>query len=266
MPLRGVICSDTKEQFSFEECLLCAKNGEPRHCHNSYQLLKAMSLNGVERKDAGLSATMLLDKCKRRVILQAEEEYWEDPEDMWPRVRGSAFHTFIENYSEGLEPFLQEVRLRKSIEVDGAEIEITGKPDLILLDRKLIIDFKSVRDVKSPYLKILDGEAVESHIQQINIYRWLAWGGWTISDDSEQMFVEVDKGGIQYFDMMEQVKCSVPIWSIEETESFIREQVKPLAHYELTGELPPIMMDTVWNRRHKMCSTCPVRKQCDARI
>lgn len=274
MPLRGVKCSDTGEHFSFEECLLCSKNGGPRHCHNSYQLLKAMSLNSHERRDAGLSATMLIDKCKRRVILQQEEDYWEDPYDMWARVRGSAFHAFFEQYSDGLEPYIQELRFKKIIEVDGVDIEITGKPDLILLDRNLIIDFKSIRDVNSSYLNILDGEAKEEHIQQVNIYRWLAWGGIAMPTKEQQAegikeepyFIEIDKAGIQYFDMMEQVKCAAPLWNIETTEEFIREQVRPLAHYEITGELPPIMMDKVWGKRHRMCSTCPLRKQCDERI
>src|SRR5690606_7046191 len=107
--------------------LLCARqSGSDRWCHAPYALIKGMASNSEERKDAGLSATMLLDPCARRVILQQEEEFHEPPSRYWARFRGTIGHLMMEQYDDGGEGIIQEVRFKKTIELDGEEIEVTG--------------------------------------------------------------------------------------------------------------------------------------------
>lgn len=266
MPLAGVLCDDPREKgqrYSFDACLACARTGGPRKCQNPYQLIYAMSRNQIERKDAGISATMLLD-CPRRVILQAEEPYFEAPSAYWPRLRGTIGHLLVEQYGDGLEPKIAEVRFRKSVEVQGVQVEITGKPDMILPERKLIIDYKSNKNVDDPYQPMKKGQAKVEHVEQVNIYRWLLAGGVNM-DTGEITHVDIEEGQIHYFDMMRWLPpTSVPIWPLEETEAFIKRHLDPLITYQLGGEMPHLLTD-IWGERHNWCNYCPVREQCDAR-
>jgi hypothetical protein len=266
MPLVGILCDDPKfkgEQYDFDTCLRCAATGGPRKCNTPYQLIYAMGQNQVERKDAGISATMLLD-CARRVVLQKEVDYYEHPSAFWPRLRGTLAHLLVEQYSDGLEPKIAEVRFRRTIEIDGVAFEITGKPDMILPERKLIIDYKSNKNVEDNYQPMKDGKAKKEHIEQINIYRWLIGGGVNM-DTGEITNIDIEEGQILYFDLMRwKEPISVPIWTLEETEEFIRERVRPLYIHETTGELPPKLTD-FFGDAHAFCSFCPLRKECYSR-
>lgn len=266
MPLVGILCDDPKhkgEQYDFETCLACARDGGPRKCSSPYQLIYAMGQNQVERKDAGISATMLLD-CSRRVILQQEVPYYEHPSAFWPRLRGTLAHLLVEEYSDGLEPKIAEVRFRRTIEIDGVAFEITGKPDMILPERKLIIDYKSNKNVDDSYQPMVKGQAKQEHVEQINIYRWLIGGGVNM-DTGEITNIEIENGQILYFDLMRwKEPISVPIWPIEQTEEFIRSKVAPLYHHQQTRELPPKLTD-FFGGPHVFCSFCPLREECYSR-
>lgn len=266
MPLTGILCDDPKhknEVYAFETCLACSASGGPRKCSSPYQLIYAMTQNQIERKDAGISATMLLD-CSRRVILQQEVDYQERPSAYWPRLRGTLAHLLVEQYSDGLEPKIAEVRFRRTIEIDGVSFEITGKPDMILPDRKLIIDYKSNKDVEDNYQPMKNGKAKQEHVEQINIYRWLISGGVNM-DTGEITNIDVEYGQILYFDLMKwRDPISVDIWPLDQTEEFIRNKVTPLYNYKKTGELPPKLTD-FFGDAHIFCSFCPLRAECFSR-
>lgn len=266
MPLVGVRCDDPKhksETYSFDECLACSLAGGPRRCNNPYQIIYAMTRNKIERKDAGISATMLLD-CPRRVILQQEHDYVEAPSAYWPRLRGTLAHLLVEQYSDGLEPKIAEIRFKKTITIEGLDFEITGKPDMILPDRKLIIDYKSNKDVDDQYQPMVKGKAKTEHVEQVNIYRWLLAGG-TNMDTGETVDIEIDKGEIHYFDLMRwKEPIEVPIWPLDEIDLFLVKRIKPLLEYRLKGQMPPKMTD-FFGDRHTWCSFCPLRDECDAR-
>lgn len=266
MPLVGVICDDPKYKgitYDFDTCLQCSRTGGPRSCSSPYPLIYAMTQNSVERRDAGISATMLLD-CSRRVILQQEEDYYEPPSAYWPRLRGTLAHLLVEQYCDGLDPKVAEVRFKRTIVIDDEEFEITGKPDLILPDRKLIIDFKSNKDVEDSYQPMKNGKAKTEHVEQINIYRWLVSGG-VNTETGEITHIDIDYGQILYFDLMRwKTPISVPIWPLETTEEFIRSKVRPLHKYKTEGILPEKIKD-FFGDRHIWCQFCPLRDQCDAR-
>lgn len=266
MPLTGVICDDPnhkEERYTLEQCLACSRNRGPRSCNNPYQVIYAMTQNKIERKDAGLSATMLLD-CPRRVILQAEEDYHERPSAYWPRLRGTLGHLLVERYGDGIGQHIAEVRFNKTLDIDGHALTVTGKPDMVLVDHKLIIDYKSNKNVDDEYQPMVKGKAKPEHIEQVNIYRWLMAGG-TNMDTGESTIIDIEYGEIHYFDLMKWMNpISVPIWPLAQTEAFIRTKARPLVQYQQRGTLPPILTD-FWGDRHLFCSYCPVREHCDAR-
>lgn len=266
MPLTGVICDDPNhknERYTFEQCLACSRNRGPRKCSTPYQVIYAMTQNKVERKDAGLSATMLLD-CPRRVILQQEEDYEERPSAFWPRLRGTLGHLLVERYGDGIGPAIAEVRFTKEIDIDGVKLTVTGKPDMVLPNHKLIIDYKSNKNVDDEYQPMVKGKAKPEHVEQVNIYRWLMAGG-TNMETGEIADIDIDKAEIHYFDLMRwMAPISVPVWPLAQAEAFIKTKARPLVAYKQNATLPPIMKD-FWGDRHLFCSFCPVREQCDAR-
>lgn len=258
--LVGVICEDDGQQYPFDECIACSLNGGPRRCNFPPSLMIAMARNKSERKDAGISATAILD-CPRKVILTRETDYHERPSAYWARFRGTIGHLMHEHYAPDLDHIVQEVRRRKTIDVDGVPVEITGKPDWVDVERGLIVDFKSVKSVNVKPIK--DGLPKEGHTEQVNVYAWLCAGG-TNMDTGEIEHFEIAKGGIQYFCMSGTVKVGVDIWPLDETEAFVRERLRPQVRYQRTGELPPFWRDERGNR-HVLCNYCPVREVCDER-
>jgi hypothetical protein len=225
-----------------------------------------MSKAKRERADAGISATMLLD-CPRKVVLMAEEDYYEHPSKYWARFRGTIGHLMMEAYGSEEENVVQEVRFRKTVEVDGVDIEITGKMDWVDLTRKLIIDFKSTKSINRKPIK--DGEPKEDHPKQVSIYRWLLWGGMNMETtdllpEMKEQFIEIERAGILYFDMSGTKKVAAPLWSLDETEAFIIERLRPIAQYKQGGKLPPIWMNER-GYRHILCDWCALRDVCDAR-
>lgn len=269
MPLKGVVCDSKNpkyagEKLSFDACLLCARRSQSdRWCHAPYALIKGMASNSVERKDAGLSATMLLDPCARRVILQQTEDYYEAPSRYWARFRGTLSHLLMETYDGGGEGIIQEVRFRKAVtvEVDGVqvEVEITGKMDHVDVNQKLIIDYKSIKSINAQ--PVNQGRCKPEHAEQVSIYRWLLDGG-TNMETGETVHYDIERAGIIYFDMAGTRKIGAPMMSLEETEAFIRERVTPFARFSFTGELPDLWYDEKGNR-HRFCDFCAVRDICD---
>ena len=228
----------------------------------------AMSRNQEDRKDAGMSATMILD-CPRRVILSKEHDFYERPEDYEARFYGTIGHAGFEMYGGEFEGVIQEQRYRRSLDVDGVEVEITGKSDWVDKERHLIIDYKFIDSVTSKPVSV--GLAKDGHESQVNVYRWLVAGG-TNMVTGEVDHIDIEYGGIHYVTRGKKVdknkptarKVAVNIWTLEETEEFIRERLRPHVVYQQTKELPPILTDEK-GRRHYFCNYCPLREACDAR-
>lgn len=269
MPLIGVVCDSENpeyagEKLSFDACLLCARrSGSDRWCHAPYALINGMASNSVERKDAGLSTTMLLDPCARRVILQQTEDYYESPKAYWARFRGTIGHLMMEQYDGGGDGIIQEVRFKKAItiDIDGeeVEVEITGKMDHVDENQELIIDYKSIKSINAQ--PVNRGQCKPEHAEQVSIYRWLLWGG-TNMETGDTVQIKISKAGIIYFDMSGVRKIGAPLMSLDETEAFVRERVEPFARFQRTGELPDLWYDDR-GYRHRWCDYCPVREICD---
>lgn len=254
--LRGVRSDDQRDYgtpYDFAEYIDRYQKGLTRS-HYPIEMIIAMSRNAEERSDAGISATMLLD-CPRKVILAEEEDFYEFPADFWARFRGSIGHLMMEYYGEDDPDVIREVRVRKYINVDGVSVEITGKSDKINTRDKLIVDYKSIKAVPD--------KPKPTHEPQVNIYRWL-WDGGVRMDTGEQVSVEIERGGIVYFDMEKVVKLPVSIWPLEQIEQFIIDKLRPHVRYQQEGVLPSILYNE-GGRRSALCNYCALKQACDAR-
>jgi RecB family exonuclease len=222
-----------------------------------------MRQNGVQRKGAGMSATMVLNKCARQTILQQEHDYPEHPKSYHARWRGTGFHSVLEDIGDVPDHVVQEIRFFKTVKVDGEDVELSGQADYIDLKRKLIIDYKTTDSLN--VIPIKNGIAKDGHEAQVNIYRWLTSGG-VRKDTDEVVHFEIERAGILYVSMKGTKKIGVKVWDMEETEQFIIERLRPLVQYRSTGELPPLLMDERSPRKRSyLCNYCPVREICDER-
>lgn len=267
--LKGVKCDSVLPEYNgqelpFEHCLKCARVGHGiddgfglRWCHAPYAQIKAMARNQEDRRDAGLSVTMLLDNCPRSVILKQEHDYYEAPSKFYARFRGTLGHLMMEEYDDGGEGIIQEVRFSKSITVLGEEIEITGKMDHVDTVNKLILDYKSVGSINTK--PINQGTPKDEHVWQINFYRWLLLGGVRM-DTNEEVFHDIERAALIYFDMKGIRKIKAELFDLDDVEREIRNRVLPYALHKRDGELPP--PTTMFNADKWMCNNCPVKDTC----
>ena len=263
MALVGVLCDDIAaygDEFTFDQCIACSLAGQPRRCHAPTPLLVAMAEAQRDRKDAGVSATMILD-CPRKIALQGQHDWREHPASYWARFRGTLAHAMLEQYAPPTDAAIIEVRRRKTYTVDGVDIAITGKPDYIDVERGLLLDYKTTQSLDRAPVK--QGKPKPDHEEQINIYADLCDGGARL-DTGEIEDIQITAGGIVYMDMKSYRKVPVRIWEPDEREAFIVERLRPLAAFRATGELPPVLTEPggqrSWKCAHKWCA---LREVCD---
>ncbi len=195
-------------------------------------------------------------------------------------------HGVAAQYAAEADHLIAEKRFAMMVEtLDGRLVEVTGQPDLVLLDQKKLLDFKTIKSVptgwrsyvcpetdqliaEGPYTlrrKSLDcphcalgshlTKTVETigppraklhHILQLSLYHLLLY----------RNGIEVDRGEVLYVDMDTQCRIPIGLLPLDEAERYLRERVT----LAIQADLPPILTDPdeVWQ-----CSFCPVRTVCE---
>lgn len=286
MSLAGFTCDAEDLPVSIEACLVCARGGALPGCHQTVPVLTGI-VQGLRPDDFGLTVTTLIG-CVRRARLMRETAYWLKPAQSYWAYRGQLLHGVAAQYAADDPHAIAEQRFSMDVVApNGESIEISGQPDLVLLDQHLLLDYKTTKAVptgwrsyvcpetdrvisEGPYAlrrKSLDcphcrlgshpTKAIEvigpprakaHHVLQLSLYRLLlARNG-----------ITVDRGVVLYLDMDTQCRIPVDLLPIEDAERYLRERVA------LAGQpdLPPILTDPdeVWQ-----CGYCPVRAACEQR-
>jgi hypothetical protein len=231
--LVGIICPYDGTMQEFDTCIACHEGGGKRNCDAPVELLKSMRDNHIERRDAGWSASTLLD-CPRAVALREHYDFYEAVSSGWNKARGTWLHAMMEADTEYPEGVVKEERIEKYVDVDGERIRITGKPDYTNTKRGVLIDYKSKH--------LLPSKLDPRHEAQFNIYAWL-WNGGTMCRTNEQVFVQIKSGGMHYItwhakEGMQFRKMAYPVWDASETEAFVITHATPLVLYKQTNVLP----------------------------
>lgn len=197
-------------------------------------------------------------------------------------------HGVAAQYAEETDQVLAEQRLSIVVEtLTGALVEVSGQPDLVLLDRKHLIDFKTTKSVptgwrayvcpetdqvisEGPYalrrrfiecphctLGQHDAKAIEvlsaprakvQHVLQVSLYRLLL----------HRHGLTVETAEITYQDMDTQVRVPVDLLPLDDAERYLRERVT----LAIQSDLPSVLTapDEVWE-----CGYCAVSAVCAAR-
>jgi hypothetical protein len=283
MPFSGFVCEADGSPVTPDACLACARNGAQPGCH-----LTAPVINGILKHlrpdDAGLTATTLLG-CARKWQLSQTHDYWIKPSEAWWSYRGQLLHGDLAQYAEA-DPFaLAETRYEMTTDIDGKSVTISGQPDVILIDRACLMDYKTTRRVPSPWrtwacpdsgeviregqfawrAKWMDcpacGErhaaaeieavgqprAYRQHVQQVSLYRLLL----------HENGIDIATAEIVYMDMATQLRVPVELMSLDEAQTLLKQRLSLF----LKDELPGVLTDPeeVW-----LCDFCPVRSACEA--
>lgn len=196
MPLRGFKCPSyvptAGTQNTFEWCV----NSCPHQCQPDFVLKKIAELEGGNEHVGDMLSPTALSGCVRRLILSRREDYWTEPAKLFDVTRGGLVHGFLDNC--GIPGVIQERRIYKTVTTGpDSPWTISGRVDYYDPAKKRISDIKTMSD-KGLYVVYNQGAKPE-HIWQLNLYRWLMWGGHLDTPDGPQIFWPVDTLQLHFF-------------------------------------------------------------------
>jgi hypothetical protein len=286
MSLAGFLCDAEDLPVTIEDCLACARSGALPGCHQTAPVIAGI-IRGLRPDDFGLTITTLIG-CLRKWRLMRDTAYWLKPAQSYWAYRGQLLHGVAAHYAADDPQAIAEQRFTITIALpDGQSIEVSGQPDLVLIDQRLLIDYKTTKAVPGGWrayvcpetdqliaegLYALRRKAIECphcalgahltkaietigpprakrhHVLQVSLYRWLL----------HRHGIDVDHAEILYLDMDTQCRIPIDLLPLAEAERYLRERVA----LAVQADLPPILTDPeeVWQ-----CDWCPVRAACEER-
>jgi hypothetical protein len=243
LPLVGTICCQDGKPKPFAECI---RNCRERGCQHPLPILVSMSKESEKRDGIGYSSSTL-SQCPRQHVLAARNDYYESPDDYYPRWMGTLGHLAV----EASGPYVgisQEVRYHATVSVDGLDVAISGQPDWYDTQAKELDDYK--------YTAYPPREPRPEHEAQLNVYAWLL----------ENNGLDVDTARVIYLHPKNrqtgkrQTTYDVSLWSPEAVERYITAKLLPHVTYLRDGNLvrlglPP---EDAWKAQF-----CPFRHSCN---
>ncbi len=286
MPLAGFNCDAEDLPVTIEACLTCARSGALSGCHQTAPVIAGI-IRGLRPDDFGLTVTTLIG-CVRKARLMRETPYWLKPSASYWAYRGMLMHGVAAQYAKEAGQLIAEKRFAMTVmTLEDRLVEVTGQPDLVLLDQKKLLDFKTIKSVPTgwrsyicpeteqvisegsyalrrkliecPHCRLGQHEvktievigeprAKVHHVLQLSLYRLLL----------DRNGIVVNSGEVIYQDMDTQRRIPVDLLPLAEAERYLRERVT----LAVQADLPPILTDPdeVWQ-----CDWCPVRTVCEER-
>jgi hypothetical protein len=250
MPLAGFL-NAKGEKCSFEYALDNADTDEFPYPRPVMQGI----VDQQQQRDY-ISVTSILH-CVRAEFLKRTEPYYMTVDSAYAMFRGTLFHALMEKHAqEGARIEEKHVRTYKGVEIGGTfdSLRIVQEGDVTVLE-----DWKTTNNLPrydTPYT---------SHIQQVNLYRWLVGLDpdkvrlvvWYFSMDG--MKRTVLKDGKQQ--SRNGRKPQRQVWTDAEVEAFLDDRLLKLRASIVTKVALPyalVPQDDKW-----ACPTCPVRSRCD---
>ena len=226
--IKGFICEKTGEKMAFDDCLECARTRLNRKLGCPFDEATIAGMIFYQQNRTGISVTML-SGCHRGTFIGRHNDTYTYPSGQYWAFRGQIGHKIMEEVSLHKDE-VKEKRFVK--EWDG--IEISGTPDLIIPNQKVLKDYKTSKAVPS-YRSKTTGQisAWENHRVQLNLYRWL-------------VPYEIETMEVVYFSMEETLICPVEIWPEEakrksemSVDRYLEENLVPLKMALDSDTMPP---------------------------
>jgi CRISPR/Cas system-associated exonuclease Cas4 (RecB family) len=242
-------------------------------------------LDGLRPDDFGMTVSTLLS-CPRKVQLMQEWPYYLKPSESWWAYRGQLMHGVAFEYAKHDPLAFAEARFSMLVDTpDGGSLKVSGQPDLVMVDRFHLVDFKTTKRTPRPWLTftcpetgklIREGQwagrgktiacphcesgghpkkevksegpprAYDRHVKQISLYRLL------LAENG----IEVSSAEIVYQDMSEQVRIPIQMMPLSETRTLLEFLVAEHTQEDLPGII--IDPDKAWE-----CDWCASRDKCE---
>lgn len=223
-----------------------------------------------QRSDEVPSASVIAG-CLRQFTLKRRVPYYEKPASMLAPLMGTAFHAWMEKYTEVDAPELEdftagggytmtkggprhkELLLRATLDL-GLEgyhaVPVLGRCDY-LHEGEVLADWK-----KKGYIPV-GFKPPREHQTQLNIYNWLA---------SKEAYQPAKRWELRYVSEAWAVRFTRPMKPLEAVEDYIKERLTIWASAESSGRLPaPVpafFEDGPKGKGAFPCSHCPVAEAC----
>lgn len=245
MPIVGVICGMDGTCQAFETCIHAHETmSTERNCHVPVASIKSQRDNMKFRKDAGVSASVVL-ACPRAYAIEQTYDLYESVISGYNKFRGTLIHALFEADPDPPSWVVQEERIMRWVVVNGKKVRVTGKPDYVDPKYRVLIDFKSKHNLPT--------KMDPRHEAQFNIYRWLLKNG-IFTRTNEPCQIEVDRIGAHYVTFNTTAekawkKVLYPVWEYEEVERMVIRRLEPLTKWQEDGILPecsPFIENRYW--------------------
>jgi CRISPR/Cas system-associated exonuclease Cas4 (RecB family) len=282
MPMIGFECeADSPESavVTTDHCLACARRGALPGCPATAPVVRGI-VTGLRPESFGLTVTTLLS-CPRKRRLEQAEPYTLRPSELWWAYRGQLMHGIAAEYARQDGEAIAERRFSLLV----GETEVSGQPDLVLVARRHLVDYKTTRAVPGPQRtwscpesgRVIRTSAfawrrkwmpcphctgkqhtardIETrdppqpyprHVQQLSLYRLILW----------ENGIEVETAELVYMDMQQQLRLPVALLPLNEARTLLERR---LALHQQDA-MPDVLTDPAeaWE-----CDFCPVRAACD---
>ncbi len=285
---RGFLCELDESKVLPADCLACSHTRQAQGlntCHFPPPVVRGIVESSQPRKLQGYSATELIG-CHRKVVLQDRADYWVKLSQAYWLFRGHLGHAIVEQY-HGDGVIAEE---RFYAEVDG--MLITGQPDVVYPDDRLLVDYKTTKSVPKGRKRYtctdcgavirenkwkarrgttlacecgvcheagvdiepesLPPQPYDAHVAQLNVYAWL------LAEND----VVVESAQVVYLDMSAPLPVAVELWPLARTESFVRRQLAALLERDPRTGMPSGVRDDPGD--NWQCDYCAVREQCES--
>ncbi len=137
--------------------------------------------NDNPHKGKRISATMLVGGCSRKSLLERTEDYYIEPSQGLPTLRGSLLHALVEQgKSKELEKnYLIEQHMELPVTTKSGSWSLSATLDLYDKKRKTLYDTKTLQSYAVE--KLVRGEnngtwsahISDQYVKQLNIYRYI---------------------------------------------------------------------------------------------
>lgn len=260
MPLVGFISADGSSgpglrdgKWYFEDALKEAEKPGSTAFPQPYPVLRGIVDANQDRGDY-ISVTSILH-CARNEFLKRKESYFAVPETLYAAWRGTMFHELLEKHkSEASLTENKTVRTYKGVEIGGTYDSLRIYEDG---DFTIVEDWKTTENLPK-------WGAYSTHVQQINLYRWL------LGLDPKKVRLVITYFNMTGFVSLPLKDGSGPsrggkaptnqIWSDAQVEEFLDNRLFILrASLDTNIPMPYVKVaeDEKW-----LCDYCPVRQRC----
>lgn len=222
-----VDCIDKKAQFSVDECLECARMGDPP-CAFTYGILRIL-YNEYTPVPKRVRVTELTG-CIRQAVLKRKIEFSMKPYDLFRMAKGTAIHAAIAAGQEKAPELLSEYKIE--LKLDNG-YTLSGTLDEFDVRNGILRDYKDVAEMPR-YNK-----PFAHHIEQVNCYKYLL---------EKTTKYEVKQMQIVYMDTYTAKKFAVDV--IPDIDKMINEKIdKMITGLKKSAEAEPTFGWT--------CNYCP---------